>query len=73
MELYKFEGKYVHIIDADGEEFTGRVGDYVWEDENEDFGCDAIILDNPTRGDGYQYENPVQFNSSDIVSIKVLE
>ena len=54
-------------------EFTGRVGDYVWEDENEDFGCDAIILDNPTRGDGYQYENPVQFNSSDIVSIKVLE
>ena len=37
MELCKLEGKYVHIIDTDGEEFTGRVGDYVWEDENEDF------------------------------------
>ncbi len=73
MDLCKLEGKYVCIIDTDGEEFTGRVGDYIWEDENEDFGCDAIILDYPTRGDGYQYENPVQINASDIASIKILE
>lgn len=73
MELYKFLGKRICLIKDDGKEFIGHVGDYVWEDENEDFGCDAIILDNPTRDDGYQYGNPVQFNSSDIASIKILE
>lgn len=73
MELWKFVGKLVYIIVTDGDGFTGRVGDYVWEDENEDFGCDAIILDYPTRDDGYQYENPTQINSSDIASIKILE
>lgn len=73
MDIYKFIGKKVLLTDTDGNQFIGRVGDYVWEDENEEFGCDAIIMDYPTRNDGYRYENPVQFNASEIASIEILE
>lgn len=50
MKLYKFEGKRVRLIDREGEEFEGVVGDYIYPEDNELEGVEGIILDYPIRG-----------------------
>ena len=72
MELYKFEGKKVRLIDTEGEEFEGVVGDYIFPEDNEPEGIDGIILDYPMRGDGYKYQSPVLFNAPDIKAIDLI-
>lgn len=72
MELCKFEGKCVRLVDNEGEEFEGVVGDYIYPEDNEPEGVEGIILDYPTRGDGRKYQNPVLFNAPDIKSIEVI-
>lgn len=73
MELYRFEGKRVHLTDSEGEEFEGVVGDYIYPDDNEPEGVEAIVLDYSIRGDGYKYKNPVLFNAPDIKSIELIQ
>lgn len=65
MKLRKYVGKNVKIIDVDGEEYVGKIGDYIWPDDNEPE-VEAVILDNP------EYANPVQFNATDIKSIEII-
>lgn len=68
MNIWEYEGKWVRIDCQDGDVFVGKVGDYVWEDDNEEYGCDAIFL----FVDG-NYHDTIQINSTDIKSIEVLE
>lgn len=72
MELYRFEGKRVRLIDTENEEFEGVVGDYIYPEDNEPEGVEGIILDYPVRGDGRKYSNPVQFNAPEIKSIELI-
>lgn len=72
MELKKLPGKNVRLIDCYGEIFEGVAWDYVYPDDNEPEGIEGIILDYPTRGDGYKYKNPIQFNAPEIKSIEII-
>lgn len=67
MSLRKYEGKRVRVITAGGNEYVGKVGDYIWPDDNEECGgCEAIILDGKDGLIG-------QINAPDIKSIEILE
>lgn len=72
MELWKFEGKKVKLTSKTGKIFEGVVGDYIYPEDNEPEGMDAVVLDYPIRNDGYQYQNPVQFNADEIQSIEII-
>lgn len=72
MELKKYYNKKVRLTDIGGIKYEGRVGDYVWPDDNEPEGIEAIILDYPVRDDGYKYQNPIQFNAPEIKSLEVI-
>lgn len=67
-----YDGKTVKLTDIDGEVFTGYVGDYIYADDNEPE-VEGIVLDYPVRGDGYKYENPVEFDAPEIKSIEIIE
>lgn len=71
MELYEYEGERIRLIDTEGEEFEGVVGDYVYPEDN-DPEVEAIILDDVVRGDGHKYSNPIQFNETEIKSIEII-
>lgn len=58
--------KKFRIVTTSGNEYIAINGDYVWEDENEDFGCDGIIID---EIDG----RLLQINSDEIKSIEVID
>lgn len=66
------EGKRVRIVDVDGEIFEGVVGDYIYSEDNEPEGVDAIVLDYPTRNDGYKYQDLIRFNADEIKSIEII-
>lgn len=68
MELWKFEDKKVRIVLRNEKTFWGTVGDYVWEDDNEKFGCDAIYLYNNA-----DYHDTIMINSDEIKSIEVID
>lgn len=72
MELHKFEGKRVRLIDSEGEEFEGVVGDYIYPEDNEPEGVEGIVLDGLTGADGRKYKSPVLFNAPDIKSIELI-
>ena len=63
MKLYKLEGKRVRLIDREGEEFEGVVGDYIYPEDNEPEGVEGIILGYPIRGDGYKYKRKYRTKS----------
>ncbi len=60
------ESRKVRIVNTNGDEFFGEVGDYIWPDDN-DVDVEAIILDNP------DFPNPLQFDATDIKFIEVIE
>lgn len=72
MNLKKMPGKKVRIVDAKGLVYEGKVSDYIYPDDNEPE-VESIIVDYPTRNDGYKYENPVEFTAPEIKSIEILE
>lgn len=67
MNLRDYEGEQVRIIDTSGREFIGKIGEYIYPDDNEPE-VEAVILYNRKR-----YSNPIQFNAPDIKSIEILE
>lgn len=71
MELRNLEGKTVRLIDNEGKEYKGYVGDYIYPEDNEPEGVEAIILDDLIRtSDGYKFENPVEFTALEIQTIE---
>lgn len=66
------EDKIVRITTVDGEIFEGLVVDYVYPDINEPEKDETVVLDRPTRNDGYKYLDPVRFNVSDIKSAEIV-
>lgn len=67
-----YEGKRVCLTDIDGDVFEGVVGDYIYPEDNEPEGVDAIVLDCATKNGWYEYKNPVQFNANEIESIEIV-
>lgn len=72
MELRKFEGKNVRLIDVDGEIFEGYATDYIFAEDNVPKEVEAIVLDYPIRSDGYKYKNPIEFTAPEIKLIEVI-
>lgn len=68
--LRSFEGKNVELKDNENHTFRGHVCEYVFAEDNAPEEIEAIILNRPTRDDGYVYENLIEFNVKEIVSIK---
>lgn len=73
MELRDFEGKYVRLIDDESEEYKGYVEDYIYPEDNEPDGIEAIVLEELIRiSDGYKFENLVEFTASEIQTIELI-
>ncbi len=67
MEIRKFEGKNVRLVNIDGEVFVGRAEDYIFPEDNEPEGVESITLyDCPQR------LHPVEFYATDIRSIELI-
>lgn len=71
INLREFEGKNVRLTDNEGDVFTGYAADYIFAEDN-DPEEESIVLDYPTRNDGFKYESPVEFRISEIESIEVI-
>ena len=73
MQLYEYEGKCIRLTSKSGNVFVGKVGDYIWPEDNEPE-VEGIVLDNcycVTRKQ--KYDNPVEFDAPEIVSIEIIE
>lgn len=64
--------KKVRITTIGGEVFEGVVVDYLYPDWNKSEDDEIIVLDCPTRNDGYEYSTTVPFNMSNIKSAEIL-
>ena len=64
--LRKYEGKNIILTDTDGKQYVGYVSGYIFADNNESKGLDAIIIDCS------ESESPIQFNNDEISSIKCI-
>ncbi len=75
MNLRKFESKNVRIIDTEKDIYEGYVGDYIFPEDNEPEGMEAVVLDNVKRLGNpiYFYNNPVRFNKNEIKSIEIIK
>ena len=73
MELRKYEGKNVRLIDVDGDGFIGYASDYIFADDNAPEEVESIVLSHPTRDDGYVYDTSVEFTAHEIRSIEIIE
>ncbi len=62
MELRALESKKIKLIDINGEEFIGTVGDYIYPEDNG--GQEAIIIDCKRLA--------IQFNAEEISSAEIL-
>lgn len=68
MNLRDYEGKYVKLVDSNGNIFTGKAEDYIFPEDNEPVGIESITLyDCPQRS------YPVEFYAPDIKSIEIIE
>ena len=68
MELINYEGKKVRIVAVDNKIFEGRIGDYIYPEDNEPE-VEAIVMDckkGPLRG------KAVEFREEDIKSIEII-
>lgn len=73
IKLSTLEGKRIKLVSKNGRSYKGIVGDYIYPEDNVPEEIEAIILDRPTRDDGFKYENPVEFTVPEIESIEVIE
>lgn len=55
MNLRQYEHKKVRIVDKDGKQYKGYVGDYIWADDNEN-NLESIIVDFPDGSVAEFYE-----------------
>lgn len=62
MELKKYYGKKVHIVDSLGKEWKGLVDTYIYPEDNES-GNESIIIDTGTKS--------IEFEESDIKEINI--
>lgn len=72
MELWKYVGEKVRILNTDKEVFEGDVSDYIYPEDNEPEEIESIILDHLVREDGHKFLNSVEFTASEIESIKIM-
>lgn len=72
IELSALERKRIKLVNGNGQTFEGIVGDYIYPEDNVPQEIEAIIVNCPTRGDGFKYENPVEFTASEIKSIEII-
>lgn len=70
-KLREFVGVTVRLIDKNSNRYIGKVGDYIFPEDNEPEGIDGIILDHPKKND-IQLENLIQFNADEIIDIEIL-
>lgn len=71
-QLRLYEGKTVALEAADGEIYTGYVGDYIFADDNVPAEIEALVLNCPVRSsDGYRYSSPVEFTAREIKSVRL--
>lgn len=68
MELKKYEGKKVKIVDVDDIVFEGTVTDYIYPDEDET-GLESIII---KCSKGPLHGQSVEFWEKDIKEIDIL-
>ncbi|MCD8090079.1 MAG: hypothetical protein LUD81_05560 [Clostridiales bacterium] len=75
MNLRKFEGKNVRIIDTEKDIYEGYVGDYIFPEDNEPEGMEAVVLDDTKRVSNPKrfYDLPVRFNANEIKSIELIK
>ena len=73
IKLSTLEGKRIKLVSKNGRSYEGIVGDYIYPEDNVPEEIEAIIIDHPTRDDGFRYENPVEFTAPEIESIEVVE
>lgn len=66
MNLAIFEGKQVRIVDTDGQQFTGRVTDYIDPEDNEPEGAESIIIRDAAT------KKLLEFYADKIKSIEVI-
>nr|WP_325302755.1 hypothetical protein [uncultured Dysosmobacter sp.] len=73
IELSTLEGKKVRLISKSGRSYEGVVGDYIYPEDNAPEEIEAIIIDKPSRDDGFVYKSPVEFTAPEIKSIEIIE
>lgn len=73
MELREYVGEKVRVVNTDGVKFEGNVSDYIYPEDNVPEEIEAVIIDDLVREDGYEYTNPVEFTSSEIKSIEIIQ
>lgn len=62
--LLKFYNKNVHITSTNGNEFEGKIDEYIFPEDNEN-GKESIVMDDKLSG------NLVEFYSTDIATITI--
>lgn len=73
MKLTSLPGKRIRLLSISGNVFTGKVGDYIWPEDNEPE-VEGIVLDDcycETRK--HRYRNPVEFDAPEIKQIEIIE
>lgn len=65
------EGEKVRLIHIHGDVFEGRVGDYIYPEDNEPEGIAAIDIDYPLRN-GKKVNAIIGFNENEIASIEII-
>ena len=66
------EGEKVRLIHIYGDVFEGRVGDYIYHEDNEPEGIAAIEIEYPLRN-GKKVNAIIGFNENEIASIEIIE
>lgn len=72
MELWKYVGKKVRILNIDKEVFEGDVSNYIYPEDNEPEEIESIILDHLVKEGGHNFLNPVELTASEIKSIEII-
>ena len=74
IELKTLEGKWIELTDDFGDNYVGKVSDYIFPDDNSpDFIEEAIVVYYPVKNGIYKYSNPVQFNANEIRKIVIVD
>lgn len=71
IELKYLVDKKINLTDIDNNVYTGRVNEYVFPEDNEPEE-ESIVLDRPSRNDGYKFNYLMEFRKSEIKSIEVI-
>lgn len=73
LRLRQYVNEKVRLIDTNGDEYVGFVGDYIYPEDNEPEGIEEIILEQGTLKNGEEIAIPICFCSPEIKSIETVE